>query len=117
MDINKAFDRVWHAALWSILKLYNINNNLIKVIESLYSKATSAVYYDGIVGWRFRTTVGIRQGYLLSPTLFNTFLERIMTDALEDHEASAKIGGRTITNLSFADDIDALSGMEEERIK
>ena len=32
-------------------------------------------------------------------------LERIMTDALEDHEGTISIGGRTITNLCFADDI------------
>ena len=34
---------------------------------------------------------------LLSPTLFNVFLERITTDALEDHEGTVSIGGRTIT--------------------
>ena len=36
-----------------------------------------------------------------------------MTDALEDHESTVSIGGRTITNLHFADDID-LAGEEEE---
>ena len=46
---------------WSTMKLYNINANLIKVIESLYSKATSAVYYNGSVGEWFRTTVGVRR--------------------------------------------------------
>ena len=40
-----------------------------------------------------------------------------MTDALEDHEGSVIIGGRTITNLRFADDIDALAGKEEELVK
>ena len=40
--------------------------------------------------------------------------ERITRDALEDHEGSVGIGGRTITNLSFADDIDGLAGEEEE---
>ena len=117
VDFKKAFDRVWHAALWSTMKLYNINANLIKVIESLYSKATSAVYYNGSVGEWFRTTVGVRQGCLLSPTLSNIFLERIMTDALENHEGSVSIGGRTITNLRFADDIDALAGKEDELVK
>ena len=60
-----------------------------------------------------RSTVAVRQGCLLSPTLFNIFLERIMTDALEDHEGTVSIGGRTITNLRFADDIDGLAGEEE----
>ena len=57
------------------------------------------------VGEWFRTTVGVRQGCILSPTLFNVFLERIMTDALEDHQGTVSIGG-IITNLRFADDDD-----------
>ena len=44
-------------------------------------------------------------------------LERIMTDALEDHEGTVSIGSRTITNLRFADDIDGLAGEEEELAK
>ena len=42
------------------------------------------------------------------------FLERIMTDVLEDYESTVSIGGRTITNLRFADDSDGLAGEEEE---
>ena len=45
---------------------------------------------------------------------FGFFLERIMTDALEDHEGTVSTGGRTITNLRFADDIDGLAREEEE---
>ena len=37
-----------------------------------------------------------------------------MTDALEDHEGTVSIGGRTLTNLRFTDDIDGLAGEEEE---
>ena len=73
-----------------------------------------ADYLNGDVGEWFRTAVGVRQGCLLSPTLFNIFLERIITDAPEDHQGTVSIGGRTITNLRFADDIDGLSGKEEE---
>ena len=40
-----------------------------------------------------------------------------MTDALEYHEGTVSIGGRTITNLCFADDIDGLAGEEEELAK
>ena len=44
----------------------------------------------------------------------STFLERITTDASEDHEGTVSSGGRTITNLRFADDIDGLAGEGEE---
>ena len=40
-----------------------------------------------------------------------------MTEALEDQEGTVSIGGRTITNLRFADDIDGLAGVEEELAK
>ena len=40
-----------------------------------------------------------------------------MTDALEDHEGTVSIGGRTITNLCITDDIDGLAGEEEELLK
>ena len=94
------------------MKKYNISI-LIQVIKNLYNKATSAVLFNSSIEDWFRTTVGVRQGYLLSPTLFNIFLERIMADALEDHEGTDSIGGRAITNLRFADDIDGLAGEEE----
>ena len=48
-----------------------------------------------------------------SPTLFNIFLDRIMTDALEDRQGTVSIEGRTITNLRFVDNIDGLAGKEE----
>ena len=85
-----------------------------RVVQSLYEKATSAVLINGTLGDWFRTTIGIRQGCILSHTLFNIFLEKIVTEALEKHHATVSIGGRTITNLRFADDIDGLSGREEE---
>ena len=111
------FHSVWHAVLWATMRLYNINDNLIGTVECLFNKATSAVYYDKNIGEWFRTTTGVRQGCLLSPTLFNIFLKRIMADALEDQEGMVSIGGRTITNLRFADDIDGLARQEQKLVK
>ena len=97
------------------MKKNNISTNLIQVIKNLYNKATSAVLFNSSIGDWFRTTIGVRQGCLLSPTLFNIILgKKIITDALEDHEGTVSIGGRTITNLRFADDIDGLTGEEVE---
>ena len=50
VDFKKAFDRVWHVVLWAAMRLYNINDNLLRTIEGLYNKATSAVYYDNNIG-------------------------------------------------------------------
>ena len=99
------------------MKKYNTSTNLIRIIKNLYDKATSAVLFNSSIGDWFRTTVGVRQERLLSPTLFKIFLERLMTDALEEHEGTVSIGGGTITNLRFSDDIDGLAGQEEEPAK
>ena len=77
IDFKKAYDRVWHAALWATMRKYNID--IVQAIEHLYDKATSAVLMNGTMGEWFHNTIGVRQGCLLSPTLFNIFLERIMT--------------------------------------
>ena len=93
------------------MRKYKISANLVRTIEQLYYKSTKA---DKGIGELFRTTVGVRQGCLLSPTLFNICLERIMSNALEDHDGKVSIGGRNVTNLRFADDIDALAEEEQE---
>ena len=50
----------------------------------------------------------------LPPTLFNIFLEDIMTHA---YNGIVSIGGRQITNLCFADDIDCITGEADELTK
>ena len=95
------------------MRKYNINASIIRAIENLYDKAQSAVLFNGSTGEWFRTTVGLWQGCLLAPTLFNIFLERIICEALDDHEGRVSIGGRLITNFHFADDI-VINAEEEE---
>ena len=96
------------------MRKYNINANLVRIIEQLFDKATSAVQVNGSIGEWFRTTVGVWQGCLLPPSLFNIILERIMSDALEEHDRNVSVGGRNITNLRFADDTDALAEEKQE---
>ena len=63
----KAFERVWHAALWATMKMYNIGANFIQNITHFYDKATSAVLFNSSIGDWFGTTVGVQQRCLLSP--------------------------------------------------
>ena len=68
IHFKKALDRVCHAALWATMKKYKISANLIRVIKNFYDKDSSAVFFNNTLGDLFRTTVGVRQGCLLSPT-------------------------------------------------
>ena len=114
IDFKKAFDRVWHEGLWHVLRSFGIEEGLVQLIQALYNSACSAVLINNQVGDYFRTTVGVRQGCLLSPILFNLYLENIMREALEDFHTTISVGGRPICNLRFADDIDLLGGSNEE---
>ena len=91
--LQEGFNSIWHAALWATMKKYNISANHIRVIKKNYDKATSAVPFNSSIGDWFRTTVRVWQVCLLSPILFNIFLEIIMTDALEDQKGTVSIGG------------------------
>ena len=92
----------------------NISANLVRTTEWLYDKATNAVQMNVSIGEWFRTPVGIKHGCLLTPTVLNIILERIMSDDLEEHDGKVSKGGRNITNLWFVDDIDALVEEEQE---
>ena len=72
----------------------------------------SAILFRGVTGEWFHTSVGLRQGCLLSPTLFNIFLEDIRTRDLENYNGTISIEGCKITNLRFDDDIDGVTGEE-----
>ena len=114
INFKKAFDRIWHEALRLTLKKQNIHSNLVHLIGSLYENTSCGVLVDSKIDDWFHTTVGVRQGCLLSPCLFNIFLEQIMTEALEPFEGNVRIGGRSINNLRFADDIDLIAGSMTE---
>ena len=61
-NFKKAFDIIWHAALWITMKKYNISTNLIRVIKNLYDKATSAVLFNSSIGYRVVTCVRFADG-------------------------------------------------------
>ena len=63
----------------------------------------------------FHIGKGVRQGCILSPCLFNFYVEYIMTNAgLDEAQAGIKISGRNINNLRYADDTTFMAESEEE---
>ena len=108
IDFKKAFDRVWHTGMFRVLQHYNIPGKLTSLIKNLYSQATSAVRVGADISDWFRQTVGVRQGCILSPDLFNLFLEHVLGEKLEAYTGGALENGRRVSNLRFADDIDLM---------
>ena len=110
----KAFDRVWHDGLWHALRSFGIEEGLVQVMKSLYSSASSAVLLNNNVSNYLRTTVGVRQDCLLSPILFNLYLENITRETLHNFKSTISFGGLIISNLRFADNIDLMGGNNGE---
>ena len=58
---------------------------------------------------------GVRQGCILSPCLFNWYVEYIMRNpGLEETQAGIKIAGRNINNLRYTEDTTLMAESEEE---
>ena len=104
-DYAKAFDYVDHNKLWKILKEMKIPDHLTCLLRNLYAGQEATVRArHGTTGW-FQIGKGVRQGYIVSPCLFNLYAEYIMRNAgLEETQAGIKIARRNINNLRYADD-------------
>ena len=115
IDYAKAFDCVYHIKLWKILKDTGIPDHLTCLLRNLYSGQEATVRTGhGITDW-FQIGKGVRQGYILSPCLFNLYAEYIMRNArLEEAQAGIKIPRRNIDNLRYADDTTLMAESEEE---
>src|SRR5574339_252337 len=114
IDYAKAFDCVDHNKLWKILKKMGIPDHLTCLLRNLYAGQEATVRPGhGTTDW-FQIGKGVRQGYILSPCLFNLYAEYIMRNAgLEETQAGIKIAGRSINNLRYADDTTLMAESEE----
>ena len=68
----------------------------------------------GTTDW-FQIGKAVRQGCILSPSLFNLYAEYILRNAgLEETQAGIKIAGININNLRYADDTTLMAESQEE---
>ena len=75
------FDCVDHNKLWKILKEMGIPDHLTCLLRKLYACQEATVRTGhGTTDW-FQIGKGVRQGYILSPCLFNLYAEYIMRNA------------------------------------
>ena len=115
IDYAKTFDCVDHNKLWKILKEMGIPDHLTCLLRNLYAGQEAAVRTGHGTTDLFQIGKGVRQGYILSPCLFNFYAEYIMRNAgLEETQAGIKIAGRNINHLRYADDTTNMAESEEE---
>ena len=115
IDYTKAFDRVVHNKLWEILQEMGLPDHLTCLLRNLYTDQEATVRTrHGATDW-FQIGKGVRQGYILSPCLFNLNVEYIMRYAqLDETQTGIKIAGRNISNFSYADDNTLMAESEKE---
>ena len=78
IDLEKAYDKVSRDRLWQALESYRIQGGLLRAIQSMYLGSQACVCTSGKVFRWFPITQGVRQGCVMSPWLFNVFMDGIM---------------------------------------
>ena len=120
VDFRKAYDSVWREALMYKLLEYDIRGNFYSVIEEMYKGGEACLKNDGYLSEFFQCGRGVRQGDVLSPILFNLYINDIPKLFVEDKD-SPMLGNRAIHCLLYADDLILFSqtynGLQEKLIK
>ena len=92
-----------------------IPDHLTCLLRNLYAGQEATVRTGHETADWFQIEKGARQGYILSPCLFNLYAEYIMRNAgVEEAQAGIKIACRNINNLRYADDTTLMAESEEE---
>ena len=113
VDFSKAFDTVPRDILLNKLKNKGIEGRVLEIIKTLYLNDTASVKIGKSFSPPFVTNIGVRQGCVLSPLLFNLFLADLQP-ILQECNDNAKIDDAVdISCLLWADDILMFSKSEE----
>ena len=95
MDINRQ-------QLWCRLHELGINGKMIMAVKSLHSPVSPCVRVSSVTTDWFIVSGGLRQGCVLSPLLFNLFLDNLVLKSLY---IGISIGDEKVCNLLYADGI------------
>ena len=112
VDFQKAFDSIWHDALFRKLENKGINGNFLELIKNIYSHTKCAVKINTKTTKYFKYKRGVQQGNPLSPLLFNLFINDIF-ESIKNESPLTLDNVNFINNLMYADDLIILSTTPE----
>ena len=104
VDFKKAFDSVPRDILLKKLLKYGINGKFFNIIRNVYLNDEACVKANGVRSTSFDINIGVRQGCVLSPLLFNIFICDLAKTLMEQENAP-EVGPLRINSLFWADDL------------
>jgi len=110
VDASKAFDRICHVKLIDKLCDGNFPRCLICVLCNWYGKLISYVRWNGVLSDPFVVSQGVRQNGVLSPFLFNIYVDDLIKQLeLELSGTGCHVSRVYIGAILYADDLLLLS--------
>jgi len=105
IDYEKAFDNIQRQILCNILKCRHIPGTLLKVMVDIYTQHKILIKFNNKLSKLVEINKGVHQGYPLSPTLFNIYLDKIITKWQKQDITGIKLSkNQQLSLLLFADD-------------
>ena len=110
VDLSKAFDTINRHALFYKMSKYNIKGPFLNIVQDMYRNLTYCIKTDDGLSSSFETKIGVKQGCVLSRTLFSLYLNDLTKSFNVDCDpVSLGNNGLHISCLMYADDIVLLS--------
>ena len=113
IDIAKAYDRVWRDGLWHKLWEAGVKGKMWRILKNIYKQVKSSVMLGKYRTDFFLIEVGLRQGCLLSPILFDLFIDDLVKE-INALGKGVQCGQKKLSILLFADDIVLLANSPED---
>ena len=103
LDVSKAFDRVPHSILFSKLVERKVPHIVIRLLAYWYTSQTFVIRWNNMLPDPFTVSNGVRQGSILSPTLFSIYLDSLSVK-LSASGVGCTFNSKNFNHLVYADD-------------